>query len=90
MVPRAEGVVRKPSPQGGFANGGDEASFDGFAANFWNGEARERETVFVRQLTRQGFDCDHDAGGKSGLDDRAALPLRDRRRVVRRTACATC
>ncbi len=89
-MPRAEGVLGEPSPQSGLADGGDEPPLDGFAANLRHREAGEGKTMLVRQFTREGFDGDHDAGGKRALDGRAALPLRGQQGVVRRTACAIC
>jgi len=90
VAPRLDGVLREPPPQRGFTNGSDETAAEYLALDLRDGVARQGQALALRELTSQGLDGDHHAGGKSGLAARPEAARADPRGVVRRTACATC
>src|SRR5438093_7603443 len=63
VVPRPDGVLRQPPPQGGLSHRGDEPTAEHFALDFGEAEARERQPQFVRKFTSQGLDLNHGPGG---------------------------
>ena len=90
VAPRAQRILAEPPPEGGAADLGDESLRHHLASQLSQRPARQGNAPPRRQLTREGFDLDDDAGGKSGLGARpgAAPPVPAGVRC--RTACATC
>src|SRR5262249_57528632 len=70
VAPRAERILAEPPPEGGAADLRDEALCHHLAAQLRQRPARQGKAPPCRQLTREGFDLDDDAGGQSGLGAR--------------------
>jgi hypothetical protein len=90
ITPGLDGVFGEPAPQRRISNRGDKTSTKNLSFELWDGVARQRQALPLRELTGQGFDSDDDAGGESGLDARRGVARAALRGAVRRTVCATC
>ena len=88
MTPRMQGVLTEPPPHRGTADRSHQPAADDLALNLAQGEAGQRLSETVRQLTRERLDGDDDAGGKSGRGRRRAVVRRGPADATRRNACA--
>jgi len=89
VVPRANGVLVEPAPNGASRNAGDEARLTSLLGNVGSTPPRKGEVMGGRQFTGEGLDLnDQFWGGMSGADpDENAPPSRPD--AVRRIVCAT-
>jgi len=46
-VPGSDRILREPAPEGGRADGGDQAAAEGLAANFGHAQAGERLLLII-------------------------------------------
>jgi hypothetical protein len=90
MMPRADGVLREPAPNGRFSNRRHQSPADRRLLDIGHAEPGERETKLLRELTSEGFYGDDDAGGKRRAAYLGAPALRARPGLVRRSVYATC
>jgi hypothetical protein len=89
MSPRADGIAAQPAPQCGSTDLGYDATRQDLLPNFRDRETGQRQPHEVRDLTRQGFHLDYDAGGKSGPCARPEVVPQGQLIVRGRTAFAT-
>ena len=67
MLPRTDGVLVQPAPNGLVADAGDDTGAANFARHIRDAHARQRKSQIGRQLTCQRLDLnDHLRGGKPG------------------------
>ena len=90
MAPGSERILAEPPPEGGPADLRDEPLGHHFPPQLGQRPARQRNAPARRQLTREGFDLDDDAGGKSGLCARLEALPQGRAVARRRNGAAIC
>jgi len=90
VTPRADRVLAEPAPEGGLCDGGHNPTSNDQALELREAQPGKGQTQPMGQLTGQGLDLDHDAGGESEPVARAVAVLRARQGVARRSAFATC
>lgn len=86
VIPRADRVLRQPSPDGRLADGGDKAASYRLFADFRKTEPRKRQTMLMRQFTGQSLHRDDHVRGKKSRGDPGAVfpqarPSRSRKNV---------
>src|SRR6478752_1342545 len=89
-APRPDCILGKPAPKRGVADGSYKSPSEDLSLDLRNRVARQGQPLLLGELTGQGFDGYHHAGGKSGLAARLAVALATPRGVARRTAYAIC
>jgi len=90
MGPRADGILREPTPQARLADRSDDAPLDHCALELAHAPARQRYPLEVGQLASERLNGDDDVGGKTALGARFAVLPRAPRGVSRRSVCAIC
>ena len=90
MPPRANGVLAEPAPNGGSADFGRQPLIENFLADVGDREARQWQTLAMRQLTSESFYLNDETGGKSGPSARRGVRPRGQANGPGRIACATC
>ena len=89
VIPRANGVLVEPAPNGASRNAGDEAGLTSLLSNVGSTPTRKGEVMGGRQFTGEGLDLnDQFWGGMSGADPDGNAPA-SRPDAVRRIVCAT-
>lgn len=90
MLPRTDGILVKPPPDGRVADSGDETRTAHVRAEFRQTPARQRQAELFRQLAGDGLNANDELWGGKPEDDQVGGDPRGREDVVRRTVCATC
>ena len=70
--PGSDGVGGEPAPDGGAGDLGHETAADHLGSDVWHVQPGQRDAELSGQLTREGFDLDHDLGGERPWDDLVA------------------
>lgn len=90
VLPRLNGILSQPSPDGGTAHVGNNASLYSFPGNFPGAPSRQRNAAFRGQLTRQGLYPNDDVRGKNRTAVRVWVDLPAPQGVRRKTVSSTC
>jgi len=90
MPPRTNRVLAEPAPNGGSADFRHQSLSENFLADVADGEARQGQTLAMRQLTSESFYLNDETGGKSGPYARLGVHPRGPANGPGRIACATC
>jgi len=90
VVPRANGVLVEPAPDGASRDGGDQAGLTDLAGDVGGAPAGQREIEGGRQLARKSLDLNDEVRGKKPGGDPGGNARPIRRGAPRRNACATC
>jgi hypothetical protein len=67
VLPRPDGVLVQPAPDGRIADAGYQSGGNSMAGDLGHAPARQGHFLLTGQLARQGFNLHHDfRGGKTG------------------------
>ena len=90
VVPGLDGVLRQPTPNRGFPNGGHNPPIDGGSLQLRHAEAGQGDPEVVGKLTGQGLDRDHGVGGKTPPVGRGEEHRQAPQGVARKSVFAIC